>query len=167
MRIKEVTVKHAQKIVNKWAKKTDQYRVLHSSAVRIFNYAMNLGTIDRNPLERVIMPKREKSNKEAIKVYSKVELKRLFNYLNSKEGSYRSDYDKTLMRFMIYSGIRISEALALNWNDIDFQNNNVNIDKTLSQTKHGYIISDPKTNSSSAKLTLDDTTIKTLKKMAN
>ncbi|XUD03354.1 site-specific tyrosine recombinase XerC-family [Enterococcus sp. AZ177] len=55
MRIKEVTVKHAQKIVNKWARKTDQYRVLHSSAGRIFNYAMNLGTIDRNPLERVIM----------------------------------------------------------------------------------------------------------------
>ncbi|XUD03353.1 hypothetical protein IGJ34_001318 [Enterococcus sp. AZ177] len=93
-----------------------------------------------------------------------MELKRLFDYLNSKEGSYISDYDKTLMRFMIYSGVRISEALVLNWNDIDFQNNIVNIDKTLSQTKHGYIISDPKTNSSSAKLTLDDTTIKTLKK---
>lgn len=85
MRIKEITVKHAQKIVNKWAKETDQYRVLHSSASRIFKYTMNLGTTDRTPLERVIMPKREKSKKEAVKVYSKEELKRLFDYLKSKE----------------------------------------------------------------------------------
>lgn len=65
---------------------------------------------------------------------------------------------------MIYSGIRISETLALNWNDIDFQKNIINIDKTLSQTKHGYKISDPKTSTNSVKLTLDDTTMKILNK---
>jgi len=29
MKIKDVTTKHCQKIINQWAKETDQYRVLH------------------------------------------------------------------------------------------------------------------------------------------
>lgn len=65
---------------------------------------------------------------------------------------------------MIYSGVHISEALALNWNDIDFQKNIIIINKTLNQAKHGYKISNPKTSTSSAKLTLDDTTMRILKK---
>nr|WP_241694040.1 Arm DNA-binding domain-containing protein [Enterococcus faecium] len=62
--MKEISVKNAKKIVNQWAKDTDQYRVLHSSASRVCKYAINLGTIERNPLENVLMPKREKERTE-------------------------------------------------------------------------------------------------------
>lgn len=73
MKIKDIDVATAQKIVNHWAKTTDQYRVLHSSASRVFKYAINLGMIDRNPLEYVLMPKRikEAPRTEKIKVYTK------------------------------------------------------------------------------------------------
>jgi len=37
MKIKDIDVATAQKIVNHWAKTTDQYRVLHSSASRVWN----------------------------------------------------------------------------------------------------------------------------------
>lgn len=69
----------------------------------------------------MIITKREKTKKEVIKVYSKEELKKSFDYLNNKVGSYRSNFDKTLLRFMIYSGVRVSEALLLNWSNIDFE----------------------------------------------
>lgn len=167
LRIRAITVKHAQKIVNKWAKKTDQYRILHSTASRIFKYAINLGIIDRNPLERVLMPQREKTIKETIKVYSKDELKKLFTYVDGKEGTYRNEYDKALLRFLFYSGVRVSEALAMNWGDVDFENGSVLIDKTLSQTKHGYKITTPKTETSNAKLAMDETYHEDLKKMAD
>ena len=69
-----------------------------------------------------------------------------------------------MIRLLIYSGCRISEALALDWVDIDFENNQITIDKTLSQSKHGYKVSTPKTSTSSSKLALDEVTMKQLKK---
>lgn len=165
LRIKEITVKHAQRIVNDWSKSTDQYRVLHSTASRIFKYAINLGVIERNPLEYVIMPKREQTaSNDEIKVYTKEQLKTLFDYTSSKAPGYRNDYDKTLLRFLFYSGCRISEALALDWSDIDFNNGTVNINKTLSQSKYGYKVTSPKTSTSNAILPLDSSTVSTLKR---
>lgn len=159
-RIREVTVKQAQKIVNQWAKETDQYRILHSTAKRVFKYAINLGIIDINPLENVMMPKRQKSNvQEEVKVYTREEFIRL-----SQSGGYRNEYDKTLLRFLFYSGCRIGEALSLDWSDIDFENKTVSISKTLSQTKYGYKVSTPKTESSVAKIPLDEETLSVLKK---
>jgi len=114
-RIKEITTKHVQKILNQWAKTTDQYKVL-------------------------------------------------FQYLESKRSTYRAEYDKTLLRFLFFSGCRISEALALDWSDIDFESNTVTINKTLSQTKYGYKISSPKTRNSYGSLSLDNKTINWLKK---
>lgn len=165
LRIKEVTVKKAQQIVNQWAKDTDQYKVLHSTAKRIFEYAINLGIIQYNPLAHIMMPKRIKTNdNDNVKVYSKQQLKALFNYLETLSPGYTNDYNKTLLRLLFYSGCRISEALALNWSDIDFENNAVLINKTLSQSKHGYKVSDPKTDKSTGKVSLDSETISLLKK---
>ena len=165
LRIKEITIKHIQKILNNWAKTTDQYKVLHSTVSRIFKYAMTLGIITNNPCELVIMPKRNvEKQRETAKTYSKEQLERLFDYLETKDSFYRSCYDKTLLRFLFFSGCRISEALALNWSDIDFTEKTVTINKTLSQTKYGYKISNPKTNSSYGTLSLDDKTILWLKK---
>lgn len=165
LRIKEISVKYIQKTLNEWSKTTDQYKVLHSTVSRIFKYAMTLGIITNNPCELVIMPKRNvEKQRETAKTYSKEQLERLFDYLETKDSFYRSCYDKTLLRFLFFSGCRISEALALNWSDIDFTEKSVTINKTLSQTKYGYKISNPKTNSSYGTLSLDDKTILWLKK---
>ena len=159
-------MKRAQQIVNAWAKETDEYKVLHSTAKRIFEYAISLGVIQYNPLAHIMMPKRPKKTLAAIRLrYTvKEQLKTLFSYMDALKPNYSNDYNKTLLRFLFYSGCRISEALALNWSDIDFEDRNVLINKTLSQTKHGYKLSDPKTDKSAAKVTLDAETIALLKK---
>ncbi len=165
LRIKKVTVRMAQEIINQWAKETDQYRTLHSTAKRIFEYAINLGLITNNPLSHIMMPKREKqSEKDRVKVYTKEEVKKLSDYLQSKSGTYRSEYDKTLMRFLLYTGCRIGEALSPNWSDIDFEEKTVTINKTLSQTKHGYKVSTPKTEKSNGTISIDEVTLSHLKK---
>lgn len=69
-----------------------------------------------------------------------------------------------MLHLLVYSGCRISEVLALDWTDIDFENNQIHINKTLSQSKHGYKVSSPKTDTSQAKLALDEITMKRLKR---
>lgn len=166
MKMKEVTTKHAQKIINQWAQETDQYRILHSSASRIFKYAINLGIIQSNPLSNVMMPqrKKEKVKDEHVKVYTKEQLNALFDYVNHRPATYDDDFNKTMLRFLIYSGCRISEALALNWSDIDFKENTVSIDKTLSDVKHGVQITTPKTDTSIDVLPIDAKTMAVLKR---
>jgi integrase len=166
LRMNEITVKYAQKILNDWAKITDQYKVLHSTASRIFKYAINLGVLEYNPLDRILMPKRikETTDTEKIKFYTQSQMNQLLSYVNSQSGTYRNDYDKTLLRFLFFSGCRISEVLCLNWDDISFKDNTVTISKTLSQTQNGYKVSTTKTEKSNGVVVLDDETIFMLKK---
>nr|WP_242478260.1 site-specific integrase [Enterococcus faecium] len=77
---------------------------------------------------------------------------------------YKNDFNATLLRLLFYSRMRISEALALNWSDIDFQEKTVSINKTLSQRKNGYKIASPKTKSSTNSLLLDEETLTIMKK---
>lgn len=57
---------------------------------------------------------------------------------------------KTLFQILYFCGFRKGEARALTWNDIDFYNNTITINKGLSDNVNGerYVISSPKTNSS-------------------
>ena len=166
MKINKVSTKNAQRIINQWAKETDQYRVLHSSASRIFKYAINLGIIESNPLSNVMMPSRakEKVKDETIKVYTRDQLKALFDYVNHCPATYTDDYNKTLLRFLVYSGCRISEALALDWADIDFQEGAISINKTLSDVNRGVKVTAPKTEKSIGVLPMDAKTMAVLKR---
>lgn len=62
---------------------------------------------------------------------------------------------------MALTGMRLGQALALNWDDI--QEDKININKTLYQDDHGkYSITTPKSNSSIRKIKIDKTLITTL-----
>ena len=57
---------------------------------------------------------------------------------------------KTFFKMLYYCGLRLGEAKALTWKDIDFENKQVTINKNLISKIKGqrYIISTPKTKSS-------------------
>ena len=85
----------------------------------IFTYAICQGYTDNNPVKNIRLPnnlprkEREMPSPEEIKVVDK-------HYVGF-------DF---LPYFLLYTGLRISEALALTYEDIDFKN------KTISITKH-------------------------------
>lgn len=56
-----------------------------------------------------------------------------------------SDPDRILSMFLLDTGLRVGEALALDWTDIDVENNTVNVFKTI--TRSGQITA-PKTKTS-------------------
>lgn len=65
---------------------------------------------------------------------------------------------KTLIYLLAFSGIRIGEALGLQWNDIDFEKNTIRISRT--RDEHG--VRSPKTKRSNRTLLIDETIIKML-----
>ncbi|RXV42217.1 site-specific integrase [Enterococcus faecalis] len=175
MILERLTVKIVQKSVNEWYKKNEMGKVLLSYASRVCDYAVGLEIIDSNPFKKITKPsslkKVEKNTKR--KFYTKDELEHFLNTADSianqaKEESlvlkYYADLDCAIFRLLSFTGIRVGEALALNWNDIDIKEQVVNINKTTAISTNGLTINDPKTPNSIRKISFDNKTAYILKK---
>ena len=70
-----------------------------------------------------------------------------------------------LFNFMYFTGLRFGEICALNWNDLNFQNKTLKINKNLSIKIEGqdYIITTPKTKNSNRIIDIDDNLMTLLK----
>lgn len=58
-----------------------------------------------------------------------------------------------LFQFLLETGVRISEALALTWNDIDYSRKEIRVNKTITRTSgNGFEVSDSTKNESSTRV---------------
>lgn len=75
-----------------------------------------------------------------------------------------NSYYTNIIKFMLYSGCRIGEALALQKNDIDRINNVIHINRTITKNEKGLTVmgSDPKTKSGKRNIPLTKDLLKTL-----
>ena len=155
--IQRINVLFCQKCVNYWYKNYREARHIKNTVSQILRYGISLEIIDENPMAKVTLPrplpKRDNSNN----FYSKNELKHFFDSLNDI-GDLRYI---AFFRFLAYTGVRKSEALALQWKDFNFKNNTVKISKTIyydARLKQ-VIVQEPKTKSSNRVLDLDPKTV--------
>lgn len=173
IKINKVTPAMAQKEVNRVSKSRKTYKNVVQYVKAIFKFAMSLEMTDRNPFENVIYPKStvEVKEKEA-KFYTTDQIKLIMDTLENdvKQSAsknigkqYRTLLTLSLYRTLAFSGMRVSEACALTWSDIDFLNNTITINKTLSKVKNGRAVSSPKTKSSNRTLAMDHKTMRILK----
>lgn len=124
-----------QTIVNKWAKnantakivngkrergKCKDYKVMLNIIKRILDYGIQLGAIEDNPATKVFPPKLKIREVSKIKYFDNEELKQFLTYLDTLETTPTNKRRITLYRFLLATGLRIGEALALSWSDIDF-----------------------------------------------
>lgn len=74
---------------------------------------------------------------------------------------------KCLFKTLYFCGLRKGEARALNWNDIDFTNKTIRINKGLSDNVNGkkYIITSPKTLTSNRTLPIPKELLSDLKEL--
>lgn len=173
-KINHITPAMAQKAVNVWADKLQVYKVVLQYAYKVADYAITLGIMEKNPFERVTRPKAKRTRDEKeIKFYTSDEVQQVLSYLEKKVHrvnnknllyKYFAEWDLTMYRLLAFSGIRGGEALALTWNDIDFESGTLTINKTLSQTRKGYDVLPPKTKSSNRVISIDDKTCRMLKR---
>lgn len=107
------------------------------------------------------------SSKDKIYTISKQDQNKLIDYILKNQSSKNFGILLTL-----YSGIRIGELCALQWKDIDFKNNILNINKTLQRVyikdkqinKSKLIITNPKTHNAEREIPLNKDFAKELKK---
>lgn len=76
---------------------------------------------------------------------------------------------RSFFKTLYFCGLRKGEARALNWNDINFTNNTLTINKGLSDNVNGikYTITSPKTQSSNRRLPLPEELSNDLKLLKN
>lgn len=95
------------------------------------NYAVEpMHYITSNPMQYVKFPKVEKAPKERI-ILTLDEWKRIIDRFPSD-----SRYHIPLM-IGFYTGLRISEAFALTWDDIDFDNRSISVNKQVVKRNFG------------------------------
>lgn len=138
--------------------------------------------IESNPCQRVKPPKEEKQ--ADVKHFTLEQTQAFLEQLDKpytvaykgrckKDGSESNRHYETrtiplqykvLFYLAIFGGFRRGELVALNWDDIDFDNNTVNINKASARTKGGIITKAPKNFSSNRTVTIPKDVIALLRK---
>lgn len=141
--------------------------IKHLSTLKdIFNHAVyEMEVLEKNPATRLQIPIKNQptSVKKDIKYYTLTELNILLDYFSNYNPPRFPEYKVyyVLVYFLSRTGLRISEALALRWGDID--GNKVKIDKQTSRNNNNEVtIITPKTLSSFRTIEIDDDTVELL-----
>ncbi|HEL1653777.1 site-specific integrase [Streptococcus suis] len=169
-KLDKLTTPLIQSIVNKLADKTNKgepgaylhYDKIHALNKRILQYGVVMQAIPFNPAREVILPRNtRKAKRQKVKHFENQELKTFLAYLDCLDlRKYRHYYEVTLYKFLLATGCRINEALALSWSDIDLDNAVVHITKTLNYKQE---LNSPKSKSSERDIDIDPKTVTMLK----
>ena len=165
MQLKKITLPFCQKVINDYSK---QFSLAVLKKIKIYgsmilDYAVKMKVIYDNPMKDVLLPKKDDdiTSDDKDKYYSKEELKQFLTLFDNE-----NDIKLTAMfRVLAFTGVRKGELQALNWDDIDFTNNTININKTLAlNTDKKVVVQTPKSKSSIRCISIDDQTAKILKR---
>ena len=110
---------------------------LYEQISQAFTFAINKGYITRNPLFDVIKPKSMKKDK-VVRAMELEEEQRFVEYLDTF--SIKDEPYKNVYLIQMFMGLRVGEALALRYGDIDLKRNVIQVNKTLTKDKDEHVI---------------------------
>jgi len=122
---------------------------------QILAYAVRHRYIDYNPLRDAERPREKGKSQQTrnVRILNPVEIKTLL-------GAVSDPKYKTLIILAIFSGARQGELIGLKWFDIDWENNQIHIQRTF----NNYAWYDVKTETSERKIDIGPAMMKELKK---
>ena len=111
---------------------TSNIRKTHKLLRSFFKYAEKEGFILKNPCANVSLPKEKKENANTIINNKKTK----FSYFTQDEipkllDAFKNSHYYNVILFALSTGMRQGEILGLQWNDIDFENREINIVHSL------------------------------------
>lgn len=132
----------------------------------ILHFAVHeLEVLEKNPADRLKVPVKDSTApKKKIKYFALDELNKLLDFMKEYKHQRFEDYPiyYTLMYFLSQSGLRISEALALRWTDIE--GNMLKVERQTSRDDNNNLqLTTLKNTSSYRTIKLDEDLIKELK----
>lgn len=165
LQLRKITLPYCQKIINDYSKEfsLSTLKKIKIYGVMILEYAVKMKVIYSNPMKDVLLPKKKVdiNSNDADLYYTKDELNHFLKLVDSTNDIKLS----AMFRVLAYTGIRKGELQALNWDDIDFNNNTININKTLSiNSEYKITVQTPKSKSSIRKISIDEQTKLILKR---
>ena len=134
----------------------DTYNVLHS----MFKLALQNNIIFRNPCDAVILPKTKEKDRRVLTVEEQKEV------LEHAKGR----ICEPLVRVALGTGMRAGELQGLTWDDIDFKNREIHVNKTLVYIrdrvngKYYFKFQSPKTKSGSRTIPMQEDVFLALKR---
>ncbi len=123
----------------------------------IMSYAVSQGFIKETPCRRVILPQEDREEDKKRKYLTEEEIP---DFLAIFDGY---SVINTIVKLLLYTGMRSGEAVGLQWKDIDFKRGTISIEHTLSYTTGKYYLSSPKTKTSRRVIYMSTTVIELLK----
>ena len=134
-------------------------RIIQGMLAIAFDRAIVLGLAKKNPARMI---GNVKSRKPKIDFWTLEEFQKVISLLY--KGDYYEHYLFISFWLLFMTGMRIGEAAALQWSDIDFETGILSINKNLYyKTMTEYKFVEPKTQAGIRDIVIDDDTIKELK----
>ena len=122
----------------------------------IFNYATRYDFIDKNPMEKVDTPK---ITKKSVTALSEDEAVAFLAALENSPLDFRC-----MLHLLITTGLRRGECLGLQWQDVDFEKEIINVNRAVTYTpESGIVVAAPKTANSVRTIPLMASTVRLLK----
>lgn len=143
---------------------SERYKSSYVRAIQcLFSIAMDraviLGIAESNPSKVIGNVKKQKAD---VDFWTKEEFEQVISTLYIKD--YYQHFAFIFLWLLFMTGMRLGEATALQWADIDFETGVLNINKTLYyKNRDHWSFVEPKTKSSIRQIVVDATTLKYLK----
>ncbi|HEM3201083.1 Phage integrase: site-specific recombinase [Streptococcus suis] len=166
MKIDKITLPQIQRHLNKLSATFVHFGNVHSLNRRILQYGVSLQLLPFNPAREVIMPKARKREDKAIKFIAPEHIKKFMCHMEKRSvDGYVYYFDFVLYSFLLATGCRFGEAVALEWSDIDLENGTVSINKNYS--KFVNLVGTPKSKAGIRVISIDKKTCNMLRLYKN
>ena len=137
VRLQELNTLQIQSMINILVMKLSATTIqnIHLTLNQALEKAVDIGYISKNPAKQCTLPKKKKDKK--YKAFKQEEISKIMKSIN-----YDNSFGVIVM-LAFATGLREGEILALTWEDFDFENKCVSINKALSHIKVRDEIGEP------------------------
>ena len=154
-KLTELRAKHIEAMYKSLAGELSDYSLVQVNAVlrKAMKDAVKKGSILYNPIDRVL--KQPTAQRKEMDTLSAIEVKALLDIDNEWT---------PLFTLLTGTGLRIGEALGLQWASVDMEHGALSVTRSLQNVpKLGFIFNEPKTEASKADVPLTATVVSALK----
>lgn len=133
-------------------------KTIYNQLTAIFNYAIRFHNLDKNPCH--IAGSIGKKDADEMQILSLQEFNKMIDCVTDKE-------NKFFYIILFWTGMRKGELLALTYEDVDFENKTIMINKNFQIVKKEKLITDPKTPRGRRVIAVNDVVLNCIKELWN
>ena len=131
-------------------------KTIYNQLTAIFNYAIRFHNLDKNPCH--IAGSIGKKDADEMQILSLQEFNKMIDCVTDKQ-------NKFFYIILFWTGMRKGELLALTYEDVDFENKTITINKNFQIVKKERLITDPKTPRGRRVIAVNDIVLNCIKEL--